>query len=499
MLTADDGASGSFLERLPALADSPSLLMEAAALRLDALPIARLRSCGFDKAASNYAYVYQYPPPGLLEPIQAGAIRSQPLTTVSPAREHKFGLYVHVPFCTGTCLFCYFARHEHRHSPVSMTEYIALLRRELALVADHSGLNHAQITTVAFGGGTPTCLTQTQIADIFSALHDTFVLPDGIESSFEASPETITAASSSKLRILRDCQVNRLSIGVQSFDDALLRRMGRRHDAHTALCAVDNARAVGFRNINLDLIYGLPGQTLSQWEHTLTAAGQVRPESVCTYRLRVHPKGTLAQFTQRDLPSAAATMLMYAMAVEHHETLGYLHAASHNFVSSADHIQRHVTEKQGIEHHELLGLGVSAYSVVNRHYYWNECSLERYRSSLAEHRLPIWRGTALTIDEELHKAMVLGLHEFGGINISQFRDRFGCSPLQVFPDTVGALRDLGLLQVDEERIGLTYAGMIYADEVCPHFYSQRVRDRIATKGLDRHGMGFVGDDQLQLI
>jgi len=499
MSIEDSPSTSPFLQRLRTWADAPTPLMQAAAARLDELPLARLRSGGFFKDPLSYSYVYQYPPPCILGPVSPEAIWRGRADSSNVPSARPMGLYVHIPFCTGTCAYCYFARYTKRNSPISINNYLSLLRKELALITAQPNMASARITTLAIGGGTPTCLGRAHLISLFSCLRGHFDLGATVEISVEASPETIAGRNTSILRVLRNCEVNRLSIGVQSFDDLLLRRLGRRHDSKTAEKAVVASRAAGFTNINLDLIYGLPGQTIAQWEHTLNNATRLRPQSLSVYRLRVHPGGALAKTATQDCPAEAATTLMYIMAVESCRRSGYLHTASHNFVLSEQFIQKHVTEKQGINEHELLGIGVSAYSFVNRYSYWNECSLEGYCEHINSGRLPVWRGERLSVDEELRRVMVLGLHEHRGIDISSFEDRFGCSPVQVFGPSLKPLMKLGLIVVSDGRIHLTYTGLLFADEVCPHFYSEPVRKRIIAKGMHSHGMGFIGDSTLQLV
>jgi oxygen-independent coproporphyrinogen-3 oxidase len=499
MSIADLPCAPSFVERLRTLAEAPTRLMQDAAARLDELPLSRLRSHGFFKDPIGYSYVYQYPPPAILEPLLPEAVWRGAADSSIADSVRTTGLYVHIPFCTGTCAYCYFARYAKQDSPISIDAYVALLRKEVALIAAQPNTAGARITTLALGGGTPTCLSEAQLIGLFSCLQQCFDLGETAEISVEASPETIIGDKTSVLHVLRQYNVNRLSIGVESFDDVLLKQLGRRHDSSMAESAVLASRAAGFTNINLDLMYGLPGQTITQWEHTLSSAIRLRPQSLSVYRLRIHPRGALAKTVIPACPDEQATTLMYIMAVESCRNSGYLHAASHTFVLSEQYIQQHVTEKQGLKEHELVGIGQSAYSFVNRHSYWNECSLELYAQQIRAGRLPVWRGERLTVDEVMRKAIVLGLHEYPGINISSFQSRFHCSPLQIFGPALRPLLDLGLVIINNGHISLTYTGLLFADEICPHFYSELVRQRIRAKGLHSHGMGFMGDSTLQLV
>ena len=488
-----------YVKTLANISYKTSALMEGAASILDKLPMDNLRENGFYKNALEYSYVFQYPPPATLDSIEAEKIWYCTPPAIQTTKCRKIGLYIHIPYCTGTCTYCYFSRYSQYEAPVPESEYIELLKQELRLILANPHMEHNSITTIAFGGGTPTCFSDKQISDIFSFVRSSLNIEDNIEISFESSPETISGKHKSKLENLLSLGVNRLSIGIQSFQDDLLSSLHRRHNAHVGEVAILEAKESGFKNINIDIIYGLPKQTLTHWEHTLNTVARLRPESISVYRLRVHPKGYLAQFNNKEFPDDRTSMLMYIMAVECFREAGYLQVASHNFVLAGAFIQKHVTEKQGVEDFELLGLGVSAYSYMNHNYYWNNCSILAYRDQIQAEQLPVWIGRELSIEEQMRKAMVLGMHEYKGINIPAFEKRFKRSPYELFGDAIKRLVDLGLLSVSSESISPTYTGLIFADEICPYFYSKEVQKLIYSKGLHRYGISYIGDSDLQII
>lgn len=488
-----------FLEMLANIPYKTTALMERAASILDKLPMDTLRENGFYKNTFEYSYVFQYPPPTTLDSIEAEKIWSRTPPAIQMTKCRKIGLYIHIPYCTGTCTYCYFSRHSQYEAPVSESEYIELLKRELGLILANPHMEHNLITTIAFGGGTPTCFSNKQISDIFSFVRSSLNVENNIEISFESSPETISGKHKSKLETLLSLGVNRLSIGIQSFQDDLLSSLHRRHNAHMGKTAILEARESGFENINIDIIYGLPKQTLIHWENTLNIVTRLRPESISVYRLRVHPKGYLAQFNNKEFPDDMVNMLMYIMAVECFREAGYLQVASHNFVLAEAFIQKHVIEKQGIEEFELLGLGVSAYSYMNHNYYWNNCSILAYRDLVQAEQLPVWIGQELSIEEQMRKAMILGMHEYQGLNIPAFEKRFKRSPYELFGDTIKVLVDLELLSINGDSINPTYTGLIFADEICPYFYSKEVQKLIRSKGSHRYGISYIGDNDLQII
>jgi len=481
-----------FTEIIETLSYAPTPLMKKAASVVDSLPLSNLNNYGFRKDPLKYSFVFQYPPSSALVPIDANTIWSRTPSGIYRNTRRKMGLYIHIPYCTGTCLYCYFSRYPQQQAPVKVSEYIDLIKNEIALIITHPNMKHNLITTIAFGGGTPTCLSDDQINDIFTYIREHLHIPAGIEISVESSPETITGRYRHKLRTLQAHQVNRLSIGIQAFEDDILKTIGRRHSATMAEESVFAARKIGFSNINLDIIYGLPGQSLCHWEHTLNAINRLRPESVSAYRIRFYPDGPLSQIGQDRFPQESETLLMYIMLVERLREIGYFQIASHKFVLAEEFIQKHVTEKQGIEELELLGIGVSAYSYINHHFYWNNFSLPVYQDLLGENQLPVWIGTYLPLEERMRKAMVLGMHEYKGVKITDFKERFGQSPCEAFGAVLDALFELGLLLIDDGHIRPSYTGMIFADEICTQFYSDSVKEQIQAKSTHRYGIDFIG-------
>lgn len=471
-------------------------LVEKAGIILESIPLDTLSLHGFIKDKFEYSYVFQYPPPISLVPFKETDIFeyrvNEPYQSLS-----KMGLYVHIPYCTGTCSFCYFSRYSQNNAPISIKEYINLIKNEINIyTSSRYKISKNIITSIAFGGGTPTCLNKDQLRDLTSYLNNSFNISDEVEFSVESSPETI-GYQVDKLDLLLKLKVNRLSIGVQSFEDDLLQSCRRRHNSALAKNAVINAHMVGFKNVNIDLIYGLPNQTLKHWEHTLNVVADINPESVSIYRLRVHPTYRL---NNDKYPKEINNLMMYVMAVEYFKSMGYLQVASHNFVRSKKYIQKHVSEKQGIEEFELLGIGLSAYSYINSCHYWNYCSFKSYCNSLRINQLPIWIGSYLSLEERQRKAMVLGMHEYRGVKINEFKKGFKKVPSEIYKSVIEKLVKLDLLSINNIYIEPTYTGMIFADEICTQFYSKNVIKRIQRKNnANRYGVSYIGLDELQCI
>ena len=209
----------------------------------------------------------------------------------------QVGVYIHVPFCLRKCHYCDFYSLPAGRSPAHAEAFVEALCREMALVADeHGGRGRFEATTLFLGGGTPSLLTPAQLERILGAAHHHFRLTPDAEVTVEANPGTLDAAKACAFRALG---VNRVSLGVQCLDDALLRRLGREHDAAQSLAAFQILRDAGFDNLSVDLIFALPGQTLSGWQETLAQTVALRPEHVSAYSLIIEEGTPFAEWHRR--------------------------------------------------------------------------------------------------------------------------------------------------------------------------------------------------------
>lgn len=458
---------------------------------LSSFDLETLKSNGFYREAKTYSYVFQYPPSTSLS-----ALSEDQIVFLIPENviKRKLGLYVHIPYCTGSCTYCYFAQFSKSVAPIEISEYLSLVKDEIDLTIQQLFLKDTEVTSIAFGGGTPTCMSIKETKNILPWIYGKFKHQPDIEVSFEASPETITGENSEYLCDLFLLNVNRISIGIQSFEDNLLKSLKRRHNSVIAINAITGARHAGFSNINIDLMYGLPEQTLLDWEATLCKTTELAPESISLYRLRIHPDSQLATIKKNIYPDEEMILVMYMMSVLHFINFGYIQASSHLFVLEEKYIQKHVTEKQGINDHELLGVGLSAYSYINKYFYWNHFSIADYKLSIESKKRPVAIGIKLSEEEQQRKAMVLGMHEYRGVNRHHFKQRFSVFPEDLFKSELDRLIALGLIDMSEDKISLMPKGLLFADEICTEFYSPEVKKKIAQKGAHRYGINYVGKD-----
>ena len=367
-------------------------------------------------------------------------------------------LYVHIPFCLRKCNYCDFVSFPVDSCGGLFSAYPDLLLRELELWREDADLS--RLRTVYFGGGTPSLLEPDTVKRLLA------LLPKVEECTVEANPETVDEA---RLSAFRQAGADRLSLGAQSFDDGLLQAMGRGHDGEQTARAVADARRACFDNISLDLIYGLPGQTLAQWRDSLERAAALETEHISLYGLTIHPDtpwgkelaaGTLAA-TDDDL---AADMLELAM--DYLPEQGFVQYEIANFARPGFESRHNCAYWQ---RDNYLGLGLSAASCLNDRRLANTADPAAYKEAIEAGRLPIAEDLTYNIDQVLGEAMFLGLRLLKGVDVAAYEERYGVDPLKRFRFELKKLAGRGLIVYDENSIRLTRKGVALGNLVFEEF------------------------------
>jgi oxygen-independent coproporphyrinogen-3 oxidase len=452
----------------------------------DAWNWAELEAEGFHKKG-DYCFIYSYPPVRALSPItQSELFRKSPFGSL----DGPINLYIHIPYCTGICSYCYFAKvADTDKAPVHRSDYPEFLRRELDLLLSQSG-GRPVIQSVHFGGGTPSTLNEGELKHILSSIGQMDMV-DGAEITLECAPETLLA-DPDKVRMMMDAGINRFNLGVESLDDEVLRIMGRRHVSKETMLAMEMMFKAGVGNLNVDVIYDLPGQNLASWIDTLHRLERAGVHSLSTYRLRKHPRKAISKLRGDLYPEYAEGLKMQiAHGIVMHDA-GFIRSSSHKYARSADKLQKQVEMKRSVGTNQLLSLGCGAYGFINSTFYWNTKSLSQYRDSINAGRLPVWIGEVLSAEEEQRKSMVLGMHTNPGVRIDGFMEKFGLSPRDVFGEAIARLERLGLLEQQDNHIRPTEKGRFFSDEISLCFYSQSVKSILEKAGM-RYGMFFEAD------
>jgi len=370
------------------------------------------------------------------------------------------GMYVHIPFCASKCAYCDFLSFAGQRT--SIPPYITALHGELQGYAKLYAKTPLQ--TVFFGGGTPTTVPAPLLAETLAHIAQLFPIALGAEITIEANPET---ADYDALRTLHQAGFNRISFGVQSFDNAILRRIGRIHTAEAAERAITNARQAGFQNINLDLMFGLPNQTEADWRYTLDTAIALDPEHLSCYSLIVEDGTPLAQESNLALPGEEADRLMYHLAKERLAAADYIQYEISNFAKPGYASHHNTMYWTGGDY---IGAGLGAHSLLGDRRICNTTELPRYLAG------DFGRETleSLSDTDRQSEFMILGLRMTDGVSISDFQNRFGRALMRVFGPTIdGFIRD-GLLTLDGDRLRLTPRGVDISNIVFAEFLSANV-------------------------
>jgi oxygen-independent coproporphyrinogen-3 oxidase len=374
------------------------------------------------------------------------------------------GLYIHIPFCRSKCRYCSFVSFEHREADIP--RYLDALKKELARRA-----HGEHVRSVYFGGGTPTMLPVEAIDDLFLAVRALFHVDGECEVTLEANPGTVDAEY---LSTLRKSGVNRLSLGVQSLDDRELTLLGRIHTAAEAREAVCAARNAGFDNINMDLIYGLPGQTADDWCITLEGAMGMEPEHISLYGLSLEHDAPLQQaIDKHELPEIDPDLSadQYELAGDLLDARGYRHYEISNWSKSGRECRHNIVYWRNLPY---LGVGVAAHSWLNGHRLANTGNVDTYMDTLL--------GSAVLapdMDEEispelqLAETIILGLRLCDGICVRDISDRFDEDILAHYGRQVGELADLGLMEYTGGNLKLTRRGCLLSNEVFWRFLPEK--------------------------
>ncbi len=371
-----------------------------------------------------------------------------------------WGLYIHVPFCLRKCPYCDF----YSISDLSrQAEYVAALVAEMAMRAR----DDAVFDTVYLGGGTPSVLAPAAVARILEAAREYFsILPDA-EVTLEANPGPVTQES---LAAYRSAGVNRLNIGVQSFNDANLAFLGRIHTASQAVAALSSARRAGFENIGLDLIYGLPQQNKEAWHKDLSAAAAFCPPHISCYMLTFEPGTKMA--ADKDAgrfvpPGEECVSAMFVQAAEFLSGRGYQHYEISNFAVGKSARSRHNLKYW--QNLPYLGLGPAAHSYIAPERFWNCRSVDTYISEISAGRTPTAETERLTDSQMMIEALYLGLRQAGGIDIPGFEERFGVDFQEMFGPTAAPFVKSGKMVLNVQCCRLTRKGMLLLDTIAAEF------------------------------
>lgn len=375
---------------------------------------------------------------------------------MTPAAD--IGLYVHIPFCQHRCHFCAFyleIAHVDR-----IARFYSALTHEIRLQGHRNPLHGRWLQSIYFGGGTPTALSPDQLVALLQLIRTTWPTSSTVEVTVEAHPSSVTREG---LTTLAEAGFTRISFGAESMREQDFIPIGRHGQVRDTATAVQAARDAGFINVNLDLMYGLPGQTLQDWQRTMELILPLDPSHISCYGLTIEEGTKLAQDIARHRVSPIDEQLQLDMESSTEQVLaqaGFARYEISNYAKPAEHCRHNLLYWTGGEY---LGLGPSAQSYLDGARFGNVADLDRYLTCLNEHRLPMTECTKLSRSEQERDALVFGLRLLRGV------------PLQAITETdrdseIDHLITSGFLSADQERLWLTPLGRRYADSVAERLF-----------------------------
>lgn len=369
----------------------------------------------------------------------------------------ELGIYIHIPFCKQKCKYCDFISFSNKESYVE--KYIKALKNEV--INNKNKAKEYEVTTVYIGGGTPSFIESSYIVEILKTIKENYNVQENAEITIEVNPGTV---NEEKLKDYFNAGINRLSIGLQTTNNDLLKIIGRINSYEEFLKTYNSAREVGFKNINVDLMIGLPTQILVDIQDSLEKIIKLKPEHISVYSLIVE-EGTLIEKEISKgilkLPDEKIERNEYWLVKNTLEKTGYKHYEISNYAKKGFESKHNLN---CWEQKEYLGFGLAAHSYLNKIRYSNTESLEEY---LNNNNITIHEKQDKELEEKEY--MLLGLRKIDGIKISEFKNKFVDSPIYTFRNELNKLVQEELIEIDIDNIKLTNKGIDLANIVWEEF------------------------------
>ncbi|MEH7379893.1 radical SAM family heme chaperone HemW [Bacillus sp. JJ1533] len=371
--------------------------------------------------------------------------------------------YLHIPFCEQICHYCDFNKVFLKGQPVD--EYLQYMDTEMKNTIE--AYPPSILKSIFVGGGTPTVLSVKQLEAFLSSINN-YLKPRSktIEFTFEANPGDLTE---DKLKLMLDSGVNRISFGVQTFDDELLKAIGRTHRREDVFHTIELAKQVGFKNISIDLMYALPHQTIESFQESLDLAFTLDVEHVSAYSLIIEPKTVFYNLMRKGklhLPSQENEAAMYETLMEEMEKHGFSQYEISNFSKDGFESRHNLTYWNNEEYY---GIGAGAHSYVAGKRISNAGPIKKYMSAIDQDGFPHVETHSVTVQEKMEEEMFLGLRKTKGVSISHFHEKFSVSIFDVFASQINEQTEKGLLEEKNEHIRLTHKGKFLGNDVFQAF------------------------------
>jgi len=428
-----------------------------------------LSNCEAEAPLEGNYFVSAYPPFSCWKKESATDALHRLERDDSSLGEGPLGLYVHIPFCTVRCLFCYYLSYARKSDEV-IERYLQALIKELSLHYESTNLSARSVEFVYFGGGTPSILSARQITTLVDGLKKSLPWTAAKEITFECSPQSI---GEDKLLALRDAGVTRISMGVQQLDDEVLRKNGRVHLVSDIERAYEMIQKIGFDIVNLDLIVGLAGESESSFMASVEKMVEMDPGSVTIYQLEIPQNTPLYRlYHDQRLNEAPVSWkrkrARLAQGFKRFEQAGYQLRSAYTAVRDASY-RPFVYQDAQYHGADLIGIGASSFSYYAGTHYQNQAKLETYLECVESGQLPIERAYVLSEEDQLIREFILQL-KLGEVDQSYFLDKFRVDIFARFSKLIAHFESQTLLESNGEQLKLTREGLLQVDHMLPAFY-----------------------------
>lgn len=382
------------------------------------------------------------------------------LTTVDPAGGEELpGIYLHIPFCKSRCAYCSFNSYAC-HSPPAA--YLAALVDQIRHWAGRQWCRERSFASLFIGGGTPTIYDGGELAALVGLCRELFNFSEEPEITVEANPNTVSLPG---LTTLRRAGVNRLSLGVQAFSDRLLAGLGRSHTIAEADAAIKGARRAGFANLNLDLMYGLPGQSIANWQESLARALEYEPEHLACYELTIEegtPFAALVESGGLILPNEEEVLAMAGITGTLLARVGLKRYEISNYAAPGRQCRHNINYWRNGSY---LGLGAGAVSCLSGFRFGAVSAPEEFISLVQQGKLPLVDGECLPLAARFRESVVMGLRMIEGVSFAALRHRFALTPPDYYGKMLDELQQQGLVAINQDKMRLTRGGLPVANQV----------------------------------
>ena len=420
-----------------------------------------------ETTAGSY-FVSNYPPYSFWN--SDAARDAQAILNRPPAVRSPLGIYIHIPFCRKRCHFCYFKVYTDKNAD-DVERYIDAAIQEMELYAPKAFLGGRKPSFIYFGGGTPSYISSKQLTRLAEGMKRCLPWDEAKEVAFECEPGTITEG---KLKAIKELGVTRISLGIENFDDEILKANGRAHLSKEIDRSYDFARAIGFDQINIDLIAGMVGETPQNWKECVRRTIAMSPESVTVYQMEV-PYNTTMFKEMKVFGTDVAPVASWktkrewvTYAFSEMEKAGYTVGSAYTAVkdpSKTKFLYRDMLW-QGAD---MIGLGVASFSYIQGTHFQNDTEFESYCNAMQTGELPIYRALTPTPEERMIREFILQM-KLGRVGKGYFIEKFGVDIHERFAAQLGALQNEGFLELTEDGLQYTRDGLLKVDRVLHRFF-----------------------------